>query len=590
MTGHIEIKQFHIKHFRGISDLKWNPKPGMNMIIGGGDCGKTTALEALGFLFHPGNNISLSEADFLNRESQEGFSIEAVISISEEFDFTSGSKVFWPWEWNGEDPTLPIAEADVVPEMQCPVFRVSVTATAEFELSWDIIQPDGSREYFPTVIRRRIGLVNLSGDDKNDRDLRLVYGSALDRLLSDENLRSKFTQVISQLPLTDQLSEQAKMALNALDQSLDVEHLPSGLSLGFTGSQGISIGALIGLLAQKNGVSLPLSSWGAGTRRMSSLQISAAKTTDARITTVDEIERGLEPYRLRQLIDTLQSSDSQSFVTTHSPVAISCATEAQLWYLDAAGSLGKLDQAKINSQQKRDPETFLSKVAVVVEGETELGFVSIILEKLFNGTPLSAGTRVCLGQGDAQLLGLLEELSKSGIRFCGFADSDGEKTGHWDQLKQEMGDRLFRWPDGCIETNVLNLLPDEYMELLFKDSDGDWNGNRLRTIAERLGIDDKSFEAISIELEQRSESLLNLIIAASTGSCADLSETDKSTRKSWKKHARNWFKKGDGSGGRELLEHLYTSNKWDDLEPVLRPFFNAVLMLSGKSEIQKIDL
>lgn len=42
---------------------------------------------------------------------------------------------------------------------------------------------------FWVAVRWKIGLVRLSADERNDRDLRLVYGSALDRLLADGALR-----------------------------------------------------------------------------------------------------------------------------------------------------------------------------------------------------------------------------------------------------------------------------------------------------------------------------------------------------------------------------------------------------------------
>ena len=66
-----------------------------------------------------------------------------------------------------------------------------VRGTEDLELVYEIVQPDGSADPFPVALRRAIGLVRLSGDDRNDRDLRLVQGSAFDRLLSDKNLRSR---------------------------------------------------------------------------------------------------------------------------------------------------------------------------------------------------------------------------------------------------------------------------------------------------------------------------------------------------------------------------------------------------------------
>lgn len=588
MAKKAEIRQLYIKGFRGIADLKWNPYKGMNIILGGGDCGKSTILEALGLLFSPSGNRSLTESDFWNKQSEDGFSIEATIYVSDDFEFSAGTKIYWPWEWDGENPVLPAAEADEVPEAQSPVFKVAVSATGDYELSWEIIQPDGSLEHFPVGLRRKIGLVELTSDDRNDRDLRLVYGSALDRLIADNSLRSRIGHAISQIPLKDSLSDSAKQSLNQLDSSLQKEHLPSGLDLGVTSSQGISIGSLIGLLARKEDVSLPLASWGAGTCRMAALQISAAKHSGSRITTIDELERGLEPYRLRQLVSSLLKSDSQCFVTTHSPVAISCSEGAQLWYIDAAGNLGTLDREKTTTHQRRDPETFLSRVSVIVEGETEVGFISAILETLFGGNPLDAGVRVSLGQGDDQLLDLLESLNKSGIKFAGFADNDGKSPGRWTQLKAAMGARLFRWPTGCTETNILSVLPDDYLENLFKDQDGDWDGYRLRSIAIRLGIEGKSFEDIQLAAREQDKQLRDIIIAAATGDSSGVN--DRGEKKSWKKHAQNWFKKADGSGGQELLLHLKNSDKWETMEEVVRPFFNSVLTLSEKSAVEKIDL
>ena len=98
-----------------------------------------------------------------------------------------------------------------------------------------------------------------------------------------------------------------------------------------------------------------------GTRRLAALEIAAATQADTSITVIDEIERGLEPYRLRQLIGVLKTIFGQCFVTTHSPVAIRCAHWAKLWYLGAAGAIGELAQEKIAAQQQRDPETFLER-------------------------------------------------------------------------------------------------------------------------------------------------------------------------------------------------------------------------------------
>ena len=67
--------------------------------------------------------------------------------------------------------------------------RLRVRGTEDLELAYKIVQPDGNFDTLSVGLRHAIGLVRLSGDDANDRDLRLVQESALDRPLADKTLR-----------------------------------------------------------------------------------------------------------------------------------------------------------------------------------------------------------------------------------------------------------------------------------------------------------------------------------------------------------------------------------------------------------------
>jgi predicted ATP-dependent endonuclease of OLD family len=44
------IYHLRIDRFRGIKNLSWHPASGISVILGSGDVGKTTILEAFGFL------------------------------------------------------------------------------------------------------------------------------------------------------------------------------------------------------------------------------------------------------------------------------------------------------------------------------------------------------------------------------------------------------------------------------------------------------------------------------------------------------------------------------------------------------------
>jgi putative ATP-dependent endonuclease of OLD family len=582
------IRKLTITRFRGIQDLKWNPAATINIILGGGDVGKTTILEAIALLFNPSNAAVVSESDYWKRDTQKEFIIEAVVDLSGIPDISTSQNFAWPWAWDGNEAVEPKPRADGADDMPAPddpVYRVRVRGTTELDLTWEIVQPDGQTNHFSAALRRSIGLVRLSADERNDRDLRLVYGSALDRLFSDAALRARIGKRVSEQEFDEALTEKGKEKITQLDKRMTKAALPNALKLGLTTSQGLSIGALIGLLAAKDDVTLPLGTWGAGTRRMAALEIASSTQKEAGITIIDEIERGLEPYRLRKLISILHARTGQTFVTTHSPVAIACAGEGHLWYLDAAGSIGVLPYERIKQQQRRDPETFLAKVAVIAEGETEVGFLSFILQKAFGAEPLDHGVRVCDGQGNNATLGVLETLASAGLVFAGLADNEGKDSGKWKALKEKLGDKLLQWPDSCTEKHVISAVPEQNLLELLKDEDGDYDGQRLRNLADRLATADKELSTIQGAIAAQGRTLRQLIIEAATGSHIGAPEGKE---KEWKGHARCWFK--SERGGRELARKMADLGAWAEIAPRMLPLINSILLAAGRHACKQLDL
>jgi putative ATP-dependent endonuclease of OLD family len=473
---------------------------------------------------------------------------------------------------------------DDLPAPNEPVFRLQVRGTPELEINWEIVQPDDTADLLSAALRRKIGVVRLGGDERNDRDLRLVYGSALDRLLADKGLRARIGQQVSEINLQSQLGEEAAESLEKLDDTLKKESLPHKLELGLTSSQGLSIGALVGLFAASSeSVLLPLASWGAGTRRMATLQIAAATESETRITLIDEIERGLEPYRIRKLTKALQAEQAQVFATTHSAVAISAADAAHLWYMDAAGNIGELPQAKVAGQQRRDPETFLAKLAVICEGPTEVGFLAALLERGVGGQYRDHGIHVADGQGNTSTLALLEAMAKAGLVFAGFVDNEGTAPERWSKLKAQLQGLLFQWPSGNVEENVVAQIDEAKLIDLLKDQDGDLDGDRLRTLADRLGSKEKDIDTILAEANVQQTDLRTLIIAAGTGSKEGAPE---GREKEWQKHARHWFK--SEAGGRELASRMFALGVWPSLQHQLLPFLNAIRQVIGQAVIQDL--
>jgi putative ATP-dependent endonuclease of the OLD family len=258
---------------------------------------------------------------------------------------------------------------------------------------------------------------------------------------------------------------------------------------------------------------------------LSALAIAEQTQGATPINLVDEIERGLEPYRQRALVAKLESGAAQAFVTTHSAAAISAASKSTLWYVDHAGNIGKLDGAKVAQQRAKEPEAFLSRLAVVCEGITEVGFATTLLLKAIGHPFEQLGIRVVDGGGHETTLGLLEALSEGGLTFGGFADDEeGKHPARWKKLEEKLSKLLFRWQGGCLEENIIKLVPDAELEALIQDPTGMKTGKRLRSLQERLGTESKEFAVLQ---EKAGENLRQVIIEAATGAVPDGKESEK---------------------------------------------------------------
>ena len=137
----------------------------------------------------------LSDTDYYGRKIQDGFAVEAVMTLPSDSGINFQFKPSWPWAWNGYDAVVPATDQDAA-FGQDPVYRLRVRGTEDLELVYEIIQPDDTADSLTASLRRAIGLVRLGGDDRNDRDLRLVQGSALNRVLSDKGLRSRIATAL----------------------------------------------------------------------------------------------------------------------------------------------------------------------------------------------------------------------------------------------------------------------------------------------------------------------------------------------------------------------------------------------------------
>jgi hypothetical protein len=100
---------------------------------------------------------------------------------------------------------------------------------------------------------------------------------------------------------------------------------------------------------------------------------------------------------------------------------------------------------------------------------------------------------------------------------------------------------------------------------------------RLRTRADRLGVEEKDFALLKVKAGANFKAL---IIQAALGTVPPGKEDEKDQYR-W--HAGTWFKSVEG--GRELAGKAFSLRLWPSLKPQLLPFCNAVRAAVGLAEI-----
>jgi hypothetical protein len=159
----MQIRQLKIKNFRGIASLCWAPTHAFCCLIGAGDSGKSTVLDAIEATLSS-RWFSFSESDFLACDTANTIQIEVTVgelSKSLKSDERFGLYVRG-WTTAGELRDEP-EDGDE------PVLTVRLSVDATVEPVWDLVC---DRIDSPRIISNRdralFGLVRLAGEDARE--------------------------------------------------------------------------------------------------------------------------------------------------------------------------------------------------------------------------------------------------------------------------------------------------------------------------------------------------------------------------------------------------------------------------------------
>ena len=337
------IRRLTIERFRGIEALTWHPTPGVNVILGGGDVGKTTVLEAIALLLSPTNAGTISDTDYYRRDVGACFAIDAVLSLPG--DSGINDQVRAGWQWNGIDAMVPprtVKAKPASPFTSCgsghvgPRTRSSAAADGSAGLS---------------VARRSIGLVRppaTTAATGISSSCRAPRSAGLSRITPCARIAGRWPARTSR-----RIAASRRKAWKDLDDAFSDEDCRH-LRLSIIGGPIVDC-VLIGPPPIRM-MSLPLTMWGAGAAPYFCDHGFQSALRAHHV--VDEVERGLEPYRQRRLIRKLQDGSAQVFLTTHSPHHCGSGRNALL-VCRRGRKIGRLDK-RYRRHRAGDPATFLS--------------------------------------------------------------------------------------------------------------------------------------------------------------------------------------------------------------------------------------
>lgn len=471
------LHHLKIKNFRGIKDFEQIFNKGLTCIIGRGDSGKTTILDAISFVLSPNWNISLCDSDFYNCITENPIEIEATLT-----DIPEKVVVKYILYLRGvledgsiiDDMELAEAQANVKTAL-----TIRLIVSKDLEPIWNIITDRGQEPIqISAADRSRLNLFYISeytdkhfslnkgnplyslfkqlndGEDEEDKNSAIldVLREAKEKI--DESISSKFDLVINTIKDT---SVTLGINTNAINAEIDYRD--------------ISIKDNKVCLHENK---IPLRLKGKGSKRLLSLTIQLVLANPNGIILIDEIEQGLEPDRVQHLVSILKSyTEFQIFFTTHSRDVI-VELPCNNIFLMTKG-LNKLQTIPPNLQGciRKNPEALFAKRIIVCEGATEVGICRSFnnYRQSIGKTNLSClGIRLADGGGDS-MIGYASDFKSIGYDVCLLCDSDIVKINKEKEALLSAEIKIYDCEvSNSIEEQLFNDLPWKIIRLMLKYS------------------------------------------------------------------------------------------------------------------------
>lgn len=494
----MRVVRLEIERFRGIEQMDCVLDHPLICLIGAGDTGKSTILDAVDMALSPRWNVGLSEVDFFQSDASEEMRIRVTVTDLPA-DLRRDDK--FGLEIRGWSPECELH--DEPEDGDAIALTIQFRADESLEPTWAVV--NDRRRDGRLISSRDRALFNLVRFDSQPAShLAWTRGSALSGATADAaNISSVLADVTKAAREAarsagfeglDAAVAQAKDGARAFGAGAIADDLCAGVDAR-------SINARAAALSLHAG-DLPVSTAGTGTQRLVAIGLQQSTVAGRGICIVDEIEHGLEPFRLRHLLRVLRgladSADgpmSQVLLSTHSPVVVEELRHHELRVLVRSNGQVRPEEPRDDLQAllRAAPEAFLARRILVCEGKTEIGLWRGLSEHWTaanDGLPPShTGTAVALG-GGTSAPAIAQYFRELGYETALLADSDQGLDPPAAALTAA-GVEVIQWPAGAIEDQLFADLAWSDVTALVTDA-----GAALGTTAVRDAVNDHLRESL----------------------------------------------------------------------------------------------
>lgn len=463
----MRISSLRIKNFRGIhnTDISFPDNQHLICIIGPGDSGKSTLLKAIEWALWPTWNLSATDTDFYGCNPDDP--IEIYVSLTEIPESLRQEDKYGLFLRNIE-AIVTNAENDEPIDGKAVAITVKLTIDKTLEPKWEVItNRSGSKSI--SANDRKLLAFGVVGFDY-EKDFSWGRSSILQKYTdkSKDTLHEAYMQAMRDITTGTNLTQLDVVAG-------DIVSIGKEYGVSFNGELHNKIMMQNGSFSTTVGVfddNIPFAQRGLGSKRLLSMGMNINAFEQGTLLLIDEVETGLEPYRISGLINKFRqhcSANGQIIMTTHSVSTIcECSVkeiavlsnndgEVELQFLHTGD---KETDALVQSILRTEPAAFLSKRIIVCEGKTEIGLLRAIDEcnSIFSGERFTYhGVSCALGGGGDKFFDLAYLLKGCGYDVCILMDSDVPEENQKKAEAVSRGIPVFSWDEGkAIEEQVFS--------------------------------------------------------------------------------------------------------------------------------------